>query len=271
MYVGDRIIFLVSHHNLLCIFYMTAIQDIFCVAVFRLRSVQNLVDLFEIFVCWLNLLIKFEEENYSRGESQIPVTCMWQIICIFPLQDQLLSKFICKNLCMPSFFVCLEPWAANEYILMRSCSVIILVQCNLLHEFLSRCNFFSRSLQILTFYPMWSIFFYFQVEKEKKLEDSCNSQDHILSTFFNSQQCQWEKRERHPWRKRSMWREFSSALRSVGWRRRERTPDQTVLAWARPSLPEIGVWVCARRHEVGDHHRAIQWGGDHHHLSEGAW
>ena len=37
------IIYLVSHSNLLCIFYMTAIQDIFCVAVFLHRSVQNLV------------------------------------------------------------------------------------------------------------------------------------------------------------------------------------------------------------------------------------
>ena len=35
------IIFLVSHHNLLCIFYMTAIQNIFCAAVFFHRSVQN--------------------------------------------------------------------------------------------------------------------------------------------------------------------------------------------------------------------------------------
>ena len=37
------IIFLVSHCNLLCIFYMTAIQDMFCVPVFLHRSVQNLV------------------------------------------------------------------------------------------------------------------------------------------------------------------------------------------------------------------------------------
>ena len=38
------IIYLVSHHNLLCIFYMTAIQDIICgLAVFLHRSVQNLV------------------------------------------------------------------------------------------------------------------------------------------------------------------------------------------------------------------------------------
>ena len=36
------IIYLVSHHNLLCIFFMTAIQDIFCIAVFLHRSVQNL-------------------------------------------------------------------------------------------------------------------------------------------------------------------------------------------------------------------------------------
>ena len=35
------IIFLVSHRNLLCIFYMTAIQNIFYVAVFFHRSVQN--------------------------------------------------------------------------------------------------------------------------------------------------------------------------------------------------------------------------------------
>ena len=37
------IIFLVSHRNLLCISYMIAIQDVFCVAVFLHRSVQNLV------------------------------------------------------------------------------------------------------------------------------------------------------------------------------------------------------------------------------------
>ena len=37
------IIFLVSHRNLLCIFYMTAIQNIFCVAVFFYRSVQNFI------------------------------------------------------------------------------------------------------------------------------------------------------------------------------------------------------------------------------------
>ena len=36
------IIFLVSHHNL-CIFDMTAIQNIFCVAVFFHRSVQNFI------------------------------------------------------------------------------------------------------------------------------------------------------------------------------------------------------------------------------------
>ena len=40
---GQGINFLVSHRNLLCIFYMTAIQVIFCVAVFLHRSVQNLV------------------------------------------------------------------------------------------------------------------------------------------------------------------------------------------------------------------------------------
>ena len=37
------IIYLVSHRNLLCILYMTAIQDIFCVADFLHRSIQNLV------------------------------------------------------------------------------------------------------------------------------------------------------------------------------------------------------------------------------------
>ena len=37
------IIFLVSHRNLLCIFDMTAIQNIFCVADFFHRSVQNLI------------------------------------------------------------------------------------------------------------------------------------------------------------------------------------------------------------------------------------
>ena len=37
------IIFLVSHRNLLCIFYMTAMQNIFCVAVFLHRSVHNFI------------------------------------------------------------------------------------------------------------------------------------------------------------------------------------------------------------------------------------
>ena len=40
---GSRNKLLVSHRNLLCILYMTAIQDIFCVGVFLHRSVQNLV------------------------------------------------------------------------------------------------------------------------------------------------------------------------------------------------------------------------------------
>ena len=56
------IIFLVSHHNLLCIFYMTAIHNIFCVAVF-FHKVYRIS--FEIFIHRLKLLIKFEEENYS--------------------------------------------------------------------------------------------------------------------------------------------------------------------------------------------------------------
>ena len=42
-HASQGIIFLVSHRNLLCIFDMTAIQNIFCVAVFFHRSVQNLI------------------------------------------------------------------------------------------------------------------------------------------------------------------------------------------------------------------------------------
>ena len=37
------IIFLVSHRTLLCIFYMTAIQNIYCVAVFSHRSVHKFI------------------------------------------------------------------------------------------------------------------------------------------------------------------------------------------------------------------------------------
>ena len=43
LHQNQGINFLVSHRNLLCIFDMTAIQNIFCVAVFFHRSVQNFI------------------------------------------------------------------------------------------------------------------------------------------------------------------------------------------------------------------------------------
>ena len=54
------IIYLVSHRNLICILYMTAIQDIFCVAVFLHRGTESCLKYLSY-----NLLIKFEEENNS--------------------------------------------------------------------------------------------------------------------------------------------------------------------------------------------------------------
>ena len=38
---GNKFPGIASHRNLLCIFYMTAIQNLFCAAVFFHRSVQN--------------------------------------------------------------------------------------------------------------------------------------------------------------------------------------------------------------------------------------
>ena len=72
-----------SHRNLLCIFYMTAIQNIFCVAVFFHRSVHNLIwniISFAIFIHLLKLLIKFEEENYSlKLYYSLPFKVVWHI------------------------------------------------------------------------------------------------------------------------------------------------------------------------------------------------
>ena len=66
------IIFLVSHHNLLCIFYMTSIQDIFCVAVFLHRSVQNLV--------WNICLLTESANQIWRGELVPDWHTLWKDI-----------------------------------------------------------------------------------------------------------------------------------------------------------------------------------------------
>ena len=71
------IIYLVEHRNLLCIF-IWLLYKISVVQQFSFIEVYKI--LFEIFVCWLNLLIKFEEENYSLGRPfltlQLPERCI---------------------------------------------------------------------------------------------------------------------------------------------------------------------------------------------------
>ena len=81
------IIFLVSHRNLLCIFYMTAIQNIFCVAVFFHRSVQNFI--------W-NIYPSAEIANQIWGGKLFPA--LFSFSFLFPVGNLWLHRVISHGL-----------------------------------------------------------------------------------------------------------------------------------------------------------------------------
>ena len=72
-FIYRGIIFLVSHRNLLCIFYMTAIQNVFCLAVFFHRSVQNFI--------W-NIHPSAEIANQIWGGKLFPVYDFFFRLCL---------------------------------------------------------------------------------------------------------------------------------------------------------------------------------------------
>ena len=81
------IIFLVSHHNLLCIFYMTAIQNIFCVAVFFHRSVENFI--------W-NIYPSAEIANQNWGGKLFP-ELVWKALSHCHQEGKFLKWMIFQN------------------------------------------------------------------------------------------------------------------------------------------------------------------------------